>query len=709
MAQLQRALHHLELQDGATSDGSYGEYNANMQAGAKKMAATLPALLGASNEQFVEALRDIVSNFNQVAADCKFAAATSDNEENRALLLGATRQLGSSTVGLVGVCKQLQANPEDFDARKQVSACSQQVSADVAKLFGALQQGAKGIRACENAVQALEGLVGDLNTTAMFASAGSLTKENPADTFNGHKDELSAHAKDLVETTKGLVASASGSQEVLADAANKALQSTQQLAATAKRAAVAVGPEDRGAQELLLNGTRDLVVAQQKLLTATTAAVGRPSSDPAYSVLKNEAKGMVGCIMSLTKTVKSVGDEAARGLRATESAMEAIQAELNALDSDQPSRKTDATPEQLVGTTRGVTLAAAKLVSGASSGVQSEVMQCANGMRKAIVDLLQTGKGTLEAQPDDADQDAQAQTKEALRRTADTSLKLLAAVHKTLANPADMEAKTVLGQHSKSVAEAVTEVCDAARQLKGEDVEDPDDPHVVAERELLAAAAQIEAAARKLAELRPRPREYELSQDINFEEMILKAAQGITSATSALMQAAQGAQRELVAQGRISTVKGSERYHDDATWSEGLVSAAKNVAGATSLLCEAANNAVNGEASEERLISSSMAVASSTQQLLLACRVKADKNSKAQERLDTAGRSVKKATDSLVKSAKEAAAFQEEHQEVELNKFKVGSIAQEIAMQEAILNKEKELENARKQLLKLRKMKYDKN
>lgn len=67
-------------------------------------------------------------------------------------------------------------------------------------------------------------------------------------------------------------------------------------------------------------------------------------------------------------------------------------------------------------------------------------------------------------------------------------------------------------------------------------------------------------------------------------------------------------------------VKGSERYHDDVTWSEGLVSAAKNVAASVSMLCEAANAVVVGDAAEERLISSAMAVSSSTQQLLIACR-----------------------------------------------------------------------------------------
>ena len=50
-------------------------------------------------------------------------------------------------------------------------------------------------------------------------------------------------------------------------------------------------------------------------------------------------------------------------------------------------------------------------------------------------------------------------------------------------------------------------------------------------------------------------------------------------------------------------------------------------------LCETANSACQGNASEERIIASAKGVASSTAQLLLASRVKADLNSKPQRNL----------------------------------------------------------------------------
>lgn len=62
------------------------------------------------------------------------------------------------------------------------------------------------------------------------------------------------------------------------------------------------------------------------------------------------------------------------------------------------------------------------------------------------------------------------------------------------------------------------------------------------------------------------------------------------------------------------------------------------VAAATNNLCEAANAAVQGHASEEKLISSAKQVAASTAQLLVACKVKADHDSEAMKRLQVSQR-----------------------------------------------------------------------
>ena len=78
--------------------------------------------------------------------------------------------------------------------------------------------------------------------------------------------------------------------------------------------------------------------------------------------------------------------------------------------------------------------------------------------------------------------------------------------------PADGKQRLVDG--SRAIATAVAEIVSAAEALKGNDFIDPEDPTVIAETELLGAAASIEAAAQKLANLRPR----EITVQVSFVE-----------------------------------------------------------------------------------------------------------------------------------------------------------------------------------------------
>lgn len=113
--------------------------------------------------------------------------------------------------------------------------------------------------------------------------------------------------------------------------------------------------------------------------------------------------------------------------------------------------------------------------------------------------------------------------------------------------------------------------------------------------------------------------------------MILEAAKSIAAATSALVKAASAAQRELIDLGKVS--RRPLTSSDDGQWSEGLISAARLVAAATHSLVESANSLVQGVSSEEKLISSAKQVASSTAQLLVACKVKADPDADSTKRL----------------------------------------------------------------------------
>lgn len=56
----------------------------------------------------------------------------------------------------------------------------------VAQLLQVLQDGARGTQACINAAHTVSGIIGDLDTTIMFASAGTLNPEGD-ETFADHR------------------------------------------------------------------------------------------------------------------------------------------------------------------------------------------------------------------------------------------------------------------------------------------------------------------------------------------------------------------------------------------------------------------------------------------------------------------------------------------------------------------------------------------
>ncbi|XP_060808637.1 talin-1 [Amyelois transitella] len=407
---------------------------------------------------------------------------------------------------------------------------------------------------------------------------------------------------------------------------------------------------------------------------------------------------MVTNVTSLLKTVKAVEDEHTRGTRALESTVEAITQEIEVLMSGTPPKST-ATPEELIRCTRQMTVATAKAVAAGNANKQDQLTAAANLGRKTVVDLLRACKGAAHSAETP---DLQTRTLEAGQSAALAYRALLSCV---LSASTDPSARQHFPELSRRVAVTVQHIIATAELLKGSDWVDPDDPTVIAETELLGAAASIDAAAKKLDALRPRKsvKVQEADESLNFDEMILEAAKSIITATSALVRAASAAQRELIDQGKVARRPTSSS--DDGQWSEGLISAARLVAAAAHSLVEAANALVQGAGSEERLISSARQVAESTAQLLVACKVKADPSSESTRRLQQAGGSVIRSTDNLVRAARDAITSCDERSLV-LNRRMVGGIAQEIDARTEVLRIEKELEEARGRLTAIRQAKY---
>uniref|UniRef100_A0A7N6B111 Talin 2b n=1 Tax=Anabas testudineus TaxID=64144 RepID=A0A7N6B111_ANATE len=666
-------------------EGSFVDYQTTMVKFSKAIAITAQEMMTKSvtcPEELGGLASQVTVDYGQLAHQGRLAAATAEPEEIGFQIKTRVQELGHGCIYLVQKAGALQLSPTDSFSKRELIECARTVTEKVSLVLSALQAGNKGTQACITAASAVSGIIADLDTTIMFASAGTLNPENE-ESFADHRESILKTAKALVEDTKLLVAGAASTQEKLAQAAHSSAKTITQLTEVVKLGATSMGSEDPETQVVLINAVRDVAKALAELISATKCAAGKQADDPSMYQLKSAAKVMVTNVTSLLKTVKAVEDEATRGTRALEATIECIKQELTVFQSkDVPDKST--TPEEFIRMTKGITVATAKAVAAGNSAQQEDVIATANLSRKAISDMLTTCKQA--AYHPEVGEELRSKALQFGSECTNGYINLL---------------EQVLKYYHCSYYTCVPFV-NLCKQRS--ECVDPEDPTVIAETELLGAAASIEAAAKKLEQLKPRAKPKQADETLDFEEQILEAAKSIAAATSALVKSASAAQRELVAQGKVGS--NLANAVDDGQWSQGLISAARMVAAATSNLCEAANASVQGHASEEKLISSAKQVAASTAQLLVACKVKADQDSEAMRRLQAAGNAVKRASDNLVKAAQKAAFDKTEDDSVVVKTKFVGGIAQIIAAQEEMLRKERELEEARKKLAQIRQQQY---
>merc|ERR1719239_1283970 len=704
-------------QESSSSETDEGlvQYQSRMMISTKEIAKTAQDIVikSSSSPNALGGLANHISgHYQKLATDSKGAIQNTQSNELAMRIKSSVQDLGQVTIELVKATGSCQITPNDSFVLRDVSESARNVGDRCANVLSSLNAIARGTHALENAANTVSGILGDLDTTIMFATAGTLNADQDDEVFaenvtistiyNDHRENILKTAKALVEDTKTLVAGAASSQEQLAVAAQNAVTTIVGLSEVVKNGAASLGSQNQEAQVLLINAVKDVTSALGDLMQATKSASGKNMQHPAMHHLKDSAKIMVTNVTSLLKTVKAVEDEHTRGTRALESTIEAIAQEIRAFDSsDAP--KANLGPEELLRSTRPITIATSKAVAAGMSCKQEDVIVAANMGRKAISDMLMTCKAAAWGSES---ADLKETYQEYGREVATQYRELLQLVLHILNRPTS-EAKSNLSGVSIKIAQFVTQLAQTAELLKGADWVDPDDPMLIAENELLGAAESIERAAKKLASLKPR-REVKgktMSEDMNFDQMILEAAKSIANATSLLIKAASEAQKELVRQGKVS--KKTHIGSEDGQWSEGLVSAARMVAAATHSLCEAANSLVKGHSSEEKLIAAAKQVSAATAQLLLACKVKADPNSSALRSLENASNAVRRATENLVKAAQESIKNEDEDElTIDASDGSVKAQAKYIEMQEEVLRRERKFKEAQEQLKRLQVKRY---
>ncbi|KAJ3091552.1 Talin-1, partial [Quaeritorhiza haematococci] len=644
------------------------------------------------------------------------ASSLAEDAKVKASLHDALRELGASGIKFIEAMRNASGKSSaDQASRTRLGQAAREISMSVANIMNVAKEGSKGLLICQQAVANINDLVTDLESAIIFAQAGQLDPLDHKESFTRHKDQLLSAAKSLTEQVKGFITGITGTQEELSNLAIGSVNALQSLKDQVRRGATAISSGDKHMQNQLLSAGKAVAESLQVLISTAMNVLGKPANDPSMTEFTDAVKTEFSAIAEIIRVTKLLGDETTRGLRALDGAMADLDDIVVILESDAPAQGT-ALPDEVAALAKQLATAAASLVSttagSSSGGKQDELVAAAAAVKKQADDLARAGKAATEKAPPAKKQEMVQAVVKAISAT-----KNLLARMKLVQENNTPTSKAGVQSAAKDVATAVSEIVGVTTSLIPGGYVDPNDPNVIAERELLAAAASIEAAAKKLAGLVPegqamRPKAP--NEELNFEGQIVDAAKAIAAATAALVRSATTVQRDIISQGRIGP-KAEQMYFSDGTWSDGLVSAAKLVAQATQDLCDAANQAMKGNVRRERVIVSAKGVSSATAQLLTAAMVRADPNSQSQIRLKAAGKAVTNATDQLVKAAEESMAFEDEMGGAATapaaaggeGSNKTSARVMEMEAQMSILKMEKELEKARAKLAAVRKGRYE--
>ena len=193
-----------------TGELSFVDYQTRMVTAAKEIARLAQEMVSKSATdvgRLGQLGADLSRQYAQLASDATGAAAATSNADVSSRIRTGVQELGRACLELVksgGACQM--APQGDTFAQRDVSDSARHVSEKVSQVLAALQAGSRGTQACINAASTVSGIIGDLDTTIMFATAGTLHAENEEESFANHRENILKTAKALVEDTKTLVA-----------------------------------------------------------------------------------------------------------------------------------------------------------------------------------------------------------------------------------------------------------------------------------------------------------------------------------------------------------------------------------------------------------------------------------------------------------------------------------------------------------------------
>jgi len=243
-------------------------------------------------------------------------------------LVQAARSLAEATSGLISTLKAVSARPKDQTAQSQMSASVGPVNENIKKVLDASNALVPGQKECDEAIQAIQAVIGDLAASSMSAAVGCYTHPAPQNRGRSVQECQEAvvdNAKDLAATTTKMVeASFKNPTQIgpnvlqISDAVARLRDATKDVAATTT---------DPQTQQSRLNMTKNLSDDALALVKAVKVYSVNPNPQ-AQQTMVDKAKAMRDAIAAIVAAFK----RDVVGLRLCDEAYAAIQEHEKQLD-----------------------------------------------------------------------------------------------------------------------------------------------------------------------------------------------------------------------------------------------------------------------------------------------------------------------------------------------------------------------------------------
>eukprot|EP01104_Vermistella_antarctica_P018056 TRINITY_DN6574_c0_g1_i1.p1 TRINITY_DN6574_c0_g1~~TRINITY_DN6574_c0_g1_i1.p1 ORF type:complete len:2432 (+),score=758.04 TRINITY_DN6574_c0_g1_i1:122-7417(+) len=642
--------------------------------------------------------KNIANHIPALVEGASIAAASTSDTSVKNSLIQAAKGVVSATITILEDAKAVSADSSNDSLHAAVAGRLKLVTNAISALTKEFKTGAVGELNIIAAVSKISNIVSDLDAAALFAAAGQLEYElGPNESIRDAYDQLAEKAKHLVGLSQSMDKVSAGTIEELGTTSKQVAADVADLARHTKACAGLLSSTEQ--QQALINEVKRIANGAQKMVSAgkkTQATKGDAASKQALAQASQEVNQSVKALVDQTQSSAGAFRNAVAEI---ERGAGAIRTTITSKDSGTAG----ATALDVLGDARGIAKATAEMLNSHGREVMEDLESGAKEVAEATVALLNNVKTVSKSAPN---QEVRNSIMNCTKAAAEDTLAFFDAIRTD--RPNDDNAENVVSSTAEKVNNTVVQLVAALRQLPGaEDFElEENSLESMAEQELLAAAAAIEAAAARLmsvAHVEAVPGTSLAEKEIS--SAILDAARAITGATKTLVFAAAETQKDIRTKSK-GNKNAVNPYRKDPAWADGLISAAKQVAGTTEDLVYAANDVAQKTAGEEIIIAAVRGVSGATARLVSASRAKADPNAPSTLKLAAAAKTVQSATKMLADAAKAAMNRESMASTVVVDESAAKARRRQLEEQARIAKLEMELEKARQSVFKRRKDEY---